>query len=87
MKKTLYGTRLYINFTHLASNIKYIQSRLHDSSIIAMVKANAYGYGDIQISKKLYDLGINYFGVADFEEGVRLRKAGVNGRIIVIRVT
>ncbi|MAQ31804.1 MAG: alanine racemase [Flavobacteriales bacterium] len=84
MKTGLYGTRLYINQNYLASNIKHLQHQITGKNIIAMVKANAYGYGDIKISQALQNLGVNFFGVADFEEGINLRKSGITGRIMVM---
>ena len=39
-----------------------------------MVKAFAYGLGDVEVAKKLESLGVDGFWVADFDEGVRLRK-------------
>ena len=84
MKEELYGTRLYINCSQLEENINYIKQTINKAEIIAMVKANAYGFGDIFIAKKMEQLGINYFGVADFEEGVRLRNNGVKSPIMVM---
>ena len=84
MKDNLYGTRLYINFSQLEKNIKTINRAANDCEIIAMVKANAYGHGDIAISLKMEELGVNYFGVADFEEGIRLRDSGIKNSIIVM---
>ncbi len=40
----------------------------------AVVKANAYGFGIIEVAKKLNVAGCNFFYVAQFEEGVHLRK-------------
>ena len=87
MKEELYGTRLYINCAQLQSNINYLQKILNESEIIAMIKANAYGFGDILMAKKLEEFGINYFGVADFEEGVRLRDNGINSKIMVMNTS
>ena len=84
MKEELYGTRLYINYSHLENNINYLKNSAKHMQIIAMVKANAYGHGEISITKKLEKLGVNYFGVADFEEGIRLRDNGVLSNIIVM---
>ncbi len=84
MEKELYGTRLHINSKSLAHNINYLKTHVPKSQIIAMVKANAYGHGDILMSRKMEDLGINYFGVADFEEGLRLRNNGIVSPIMVM---
>ena len=82
MNTELYGTRLYIKESNLEYNIKYISQ--NNNNMIAMVKANAYGHGDIIMTKKMEQLGINFFGVADFEEGVVLRNSGIKSTIIVM---
>tara|TARA_B100001250_G_C19701478_1_gene744949 strand:+ start:54 stop:1166 length:1113 start_codon:yes stop_codon:yes gene_type:complete len=84
MNDNLYGTRLYINFSNLAYNLKSINGITKNCETIAMVKANAYGHGDIAMSLKMEELGVNYFGVADFEEGIRLRSSGLKGHIMVM---
>ena len=84
MKDALYGTQLHINFSFLKNNIAYLKQQIGHNNIIAMVKANAYGHGDILISQKMQEFGIKYFGVADFDEGIRLRKNGINQSIMVM---
>ena len=87
MREALYGTRLYINCKKLQSNINYFKRILNQSEIIAMIKANAYGFGDVSMTKKMEEFGVNYFGVADFEEGVRLRDNGINSKIMVMNTS
>ena len=84
MESKLFGTRLYVSYSKLAHNVNYLKRHVNNSNIIAMVKANAYGHGDILIAEKLQSLGINSFGVADFDEGLRLRSHGVEGAIMVM---
>jgi alanine racemase len=84
MQQDLYGTRLYVNFSHLKYNIGYIKKLAKNLKIIAMIKANAYGHGDIAIARTLQALDIDYFGVADFEEGIRLRNHNITLPIMVM---
>jgi alanine racemase len=44
-----------------------------DQFFCPMVKADAYGHGDIQVSKALLSEGITHLGVATLEEGLNLR--------------
>ena len=77
-------TILHINLTTLKANFNFLRSKLPNGvKTIAVVKAFAYGLGDIEISKYLEKLGVHAFWVADFEEGVQLRKEGISKRIIV----
>ena len=82
--KTANETILHIDLTKLEQNFNYFKSILNpETQIIAVVKAFAYGHGDIKISKKLEKLGIYALWVSDFEEGVALRLAGIKSKIIV----
>ena len=84
MESKLFGTRLYVSYSKLAHNVNYLKRYFKKQNIIAMVKANAYGHGDIFIAEKLQNLGISCFGVADFDEGLRLRSHGIKGSIMVM---
>jgi alanine racemase len=53
-------------------------------SFLAVVKADAYGHGAVQVSLKLEKLGVEYLGVATSEEGVELRKGGVKTPILIL---
>ena len=77
-------TILEVDLNKLEHNYNYLSSKLENGcEIIAVVKAYAYGHGDIEISKKLERLGVYAFWVADFEEGIRLREAGIKSKIII----
>jgi alanine racemase len=54
------------------------------NSILAVVKANAYGHGIIPLSKEAVALGTAYLGVSSLEEGIALRKAGIAAPILVL---
>ena len=51
--------------------------------IIAVVKANAYGHGAVQVARALEEAGAAWLAVADIEEGIELRAAGLRARILV----
>ena len=74
-----------IDLGALSSNVKTIQELLPKGCrIMAVVKANAYGHGDFLISEHLNKLGIQDFAVATLEEGIRLRKRGIRGNILIL---
>lgn len=52
-------------------------------AIIGVVKANAYGHGAVPVARALVDAGASWLAVADIEEGLELREAGIPGRILV----
>ena len=73
-----------INLLNISKNLNYLKSKLRQSTkIIAVVKAYGYGHGDVEIAQELENLNVHAFWVADFEEGVILRKAGLKKPIII----
>ena len=77
-------TILHIDLKKLEHNFNYLKSKLNNKTkIIGVVKAFAYGHGDLEISKKLIQLGVDALWVSDFEEGLILRKSGIKTKIIV----
>ena len=69
---------------HLKHNIAQIK-KFTESKICAMVKADAYGYGMINVSRVLED-DIDFFGVANLIEGLELRKNDIKKPILVCGV-
>ena len=51
---------------------------------MAVVKADAYGHGFMDISRELEHLGVNAFGVAFLAEGIQLRKSGIDKPILLL---
>ncbi len=52
-----------------------------NAGVCAMVKANGYGHGSIELSQHLKAIGVERLGVATVDEGMELRTAGVEGPI------
>ena len=55
-----------------------------DVKLMAVVKANAYGHGLVQIAKAAQDAGVDYLDVSLVEEGIVLRQAGIHLPILVL---
>ncbi|OGR05824.1 MAG: alanine racemase [Deltaproteobacteria bacterium RIFOXYD12_FULL_50_9] len=54
------------------------------TTILAIVKSDAYGHGLLRTAQVLAEEGASAFGVAETEEGVALREAGITGDIIIL---
>lgn len=50
---------------------------------MAVVKADAYGHGDVEVSKHAQTVGADFLGVARIEEGIRLRREGISIPVLV----
>ncbi|MBI5454499.1 MAG: alanine racemase [Deltaproteobacteria bacterium] len=69
----------------LKANYAELKKRASGTTrIMAIVKANAYGHGDVEAARAFALEGCAYFGVATVEEGARLRAGKVDGNIIVL---
>ena len=82
---TLLPTYATINLAALAYNLSCIKRYLQPGcEILAIVKANAYGHGAVDIAQSLASQGIGRFAVASLEEGIALRQAGLSASIVVL---
>ena len=76
-------TVAHISHTNLSHNIKLIREAVGSRKIMAVVKANGYGHGDLEVSRTALEAGCEYLGVAFVEEGINLRQAGISQPILV----
>ncbi|GGD05015.1 alanine racemase 1 [Thalassobacillus devorans] len=74
-----------INLDAIAHNIKQIRNHIpDDKQIYAVVKANAYGHGDVQVAKKAMEAGADALAVSLLDEALRLRNQGITAPILVM---
>lgn len=77
-----------LNFNNLKHNIFEFKRIIpSNTEIMAVVKANAYGHGIVEISTFLNSIGIDNFAVATLEEGIILRENNINGNILILGYT
>ncbi len=76
-------TVAYINHRNLQYNINLIRQAVGQKNIMAVVKANAYGHGDVEVATTALQSGCEFLGVAFVEEGIRLRQAKITAPILV----
>jgi alanine racemase len=77
--------RAWVEVDHAAlrSNLATLRSR-GGAQVIAVVKANAYGHGDVAVARTLVAAGVERLAVATVDEGVRLREAGIAAPVLVL---
>ncbi|MFM8454628.1 MAG: alanine racemase [Gammaproteobacteria bacterium] len=73
-----------ISKTALQHNLNVVRQLTQNAKIIAMVKANAYGHGLIQVAQALESFGVDALGVACIEEAIQLRESGVESAIVLM---
>ncbi len=74
-----------INHKNLKHNFLELKKRLSPkTSILAVVKANAYGHGMVSVSRTLTRLGAKFLGVTSLEESLALKSAGVRTPSLIL---
>ncbi|MBC8313203.1 MAG: alanine racemase [Candidatus Cloacimonetes bacterium] len=85
MKNNQFRSWTVINLDNYRYNIHQIQKFLKPKvEIMQIVKADAYGHGSAVISDEAEKLGINWFGIANSDEGILLRLEGIESRILIL---
>ncbi|HIF89363.1 MAG TPA: alanine racemase [Candidatus Thioglobus sp.] len=72
-----------INLEAIKRNYLYAKSLAPNSQAIAIVKANAYGHGAVEVATHLQDT-VDAFGVACTEEAIEIRGAGLEKKPILL---
>jgi alanine racemase len=72
-----------IDLAALRENFAEASRRAGDREVFAVVKADAYGHGVLDVTRALVAAGCTRFAVANAEEGVALRDADIAAPILV----
>ncbi len=73
-----------ISRSALENNIRVFRELVGKSELMAVVKANAYGHGMMEVARVAQDCGVNWFGVNSIDEAVQLKDAGFDTPILVL---
>jgi alanine racemase len=72
-----------IDLGAIAFNLQGIRKQVAPAGIMAVVKADGYGHGALQVSRLALQEGAEYLAVAVVDEALALRKAGIAAPILV----
>jgi alanine racemase len=73
-----------VDLTAVKHNVASFVALVAPSQVCVVVKADAYGHGDVPIATAALDAGAAWLAVALVEEGIRLREAGIEAPILVL---
>lgn len=77
LSKQIHETILETDFSAMANNLNYYKSKLNEKTkVMAVVKAEAYGSGSIQVAQFLEHQKIDYLAVALVDEAIKIRNEG-----------
>ena len=79
------ATRAEIDLQAFRHNLQTLRKYLdHQTQIMAVVKADAYGHGAIPCARIAIESGADYLGAGVIEEGIELRENGLNAPILIL---
>src|SRR5215472_10009205 len=82
---TLPHTFVEVSRQKLIENYGSIRRLVKSSvEILAVVKADAYGHGAVEVARTLEGTGGSWFAVTSVAEGLELRRGGIRSRIVVL---
>ena len=87
MENSIYyrPTQAIINLQAIRNNVRNLKKYLgRSTSVIAVVKADGYGHGEVEVAKAAFEAGAEMVSVATPDEAVRLRVASISGDILVM---
>lgn len=73
-----------IDLDAVESNVRAIRSVVDPAALCAVVKADAYGHGDVPVAEAVLAGGAEWLAVALVSEGGRLREAGIEAPILLL---
>ena len=77
-----------IDLNAIADNVRELRRITQPQArLMAVVKANGYGHGAVEIARCALQNGASFLGVARIEEGIHLREAGIDVPILVFGYT
>jgi len=71
-----------VDLAAISHNIKTLKQKSQAKQLMAVVKADAYGHGLVEVSKAARNAGAEWLGCALLEEAVALRDSGDSGKIL-----
>ncbi|WP_139491923.1 alanine racemase [Brevibacillus dissolubilis] len=88
MKPYVRESWVEIDLDAIAANVQAIKRHIPDTArVMAVVKANAYGHGSVQVAREALESGADCLAVATLEEAEVLRKAGITAAILILGFT
>ncbi|MGN9161144.1 alanine racemase [Clostridium sulfidigenes] len=87
MEKVMRPVWAEINLDTIATNTKNVKKLIGDKELIAIVKADCYGHGAVDVVPTLLDNGASRLAVAMLTEAIELRENNINAPIVILGYT
>ncbi len=71
-----------VDLDAIAHNVRLLRERAGSAQVMAVVKADGYGHGAVQVGRAALNAGATELGVATVEEALVLRRAGISSPVL-----
>ncbi|WP_028273158.1 alanine racemase [Atopococcus tabaci] len=72
-----------VNLDHIKENTRLFKKRIGtDTKLMAVIKADGYGHGAVQVGRASVEAGADYLAVAVLDEALELRRSGITAPIL-----
>ncbi len=75
-----------IDLDAIAHNVGVLCAFVRPAAVMAVIKADAYGHGAVEIARAAMEAGVACLGVATLEEGIAVRRSGLTAPVLVLGV-
>jgi alanine racemase len=73
-----------VDLDAVRANVRALRALVAPATVCAVVKADGYGHGAVEVSRAAVEAGAACLAVALVEEGVQLREAGIDAPVLVL---
>lgn len=73
-----------VDLDAIAHNVSVLRDRVAPAAVWAVVKADGYGHGAVEVARAAMSAGAEGLCVALVQEGIELRRAGIDAPILVL---
>lgn len=77
-------TWVEVDLEALGHNVRCLVELAGEAKLMAVLKADAYGHGAVKVARTALSHGAAWLGVATLEEGMTLRRAGIEAPILIL---
>ncbi|MCU1482373.1 MAG: alr [Subtercola sp.] len=71
-----------IDLAGIRNNVQVVKKLVGETEVMAVVKADGYGHGAVEVARAALEAGATWLGVADVDEALALRAAGLQAPIL-----
>jgi len=69
----------------LPTRVRVSNPAKNNNGILAVIKADGYGHGRLEVGRTLEKQGVTFFAVSDLAEGIELRNGGIQRPILIFK--